>query len=150
MKVKDKNISIDKLKVNHYKLEDIVENEPECLGTYDNFPLKIKKGPYGNYLAFGDQKISLKEWKQDICDLTYNDAIKIIESTISAKNKSIVRNINDEMSIRNGKYGHYIFYQTSSMKKPSFFPLKKCPLSYESCEKNELIEWINNSYLKGK
>ena len=150
LKVKDKNISIDKLKVNHYKLEDIIENEPECLGTYDNFPLKIKKGPYGNYLAFGDQKISLKEWKQDICDLTYNDAIKIIESTISAKNKSIVRNINDEMSIRNGKYGHYIFYQTSSMKKPTFFPLKKCPLSYESCEKNELIEWINNSYLKGK
>jgi DNA topoisomerase-1 len=150
LKVKDKNISIDKLKTNHYKLEDIIENEPECLGTYDNFPLKIKKGPYGNYLAFGDQKISLKEWKQDICDLTYNDAIKIIESTISAKNKSIVRNINDEISIRNGKYGHYIFYQTSSMKKPTFFPLKKCPLSYESCEKNELIEWINNSYLKGK
>ena len=50
------------------------------------------------------------------------------------------------MSIRNGKYGPYIFYKTSSMKNPKFLPLKKCPHEYKTCNNNELLEWINTTY----
>ena len=61
-----------------------------------------------------------------------------------------IRTITSELSIRNGKFGPYIFYKTLSMTKPKFFPLKKCPLKYEQCDETELEEWIQTNYLQGK
>jgi len=46
------------------------------------------------------------------------------------------------LSIRNSKYGPYIFYKTDKMKKPKFFDLKgKDPTS------DDLLEWITRTYL---
>ena len=44
----------------------------------------------------------------------------------------------DEVIMKMGKFGPYIFYKTTSMKKPKFLPLKKCPLKYEDCDENEM------------
>ena len=40
-------------------------------------------------------------------------------------NKNIIREINKDISIRKGKYGNYVFYKTSKMKKPKFIKIKK-------------------------
>ena len=38
---------------------------------------------------------------------------------------NILLKINEELSIRSGKYGDYIFYMRENMKKPRFLNLKK-------------------------
>ena len=56
------------------------------------------------------------------------------------------RIINQNLSIRVGKYGPYIFYKTPAMKKPVFHPMKKFPLKYTDCDVQLLLNWINNTY----
>ena len=58
----------------------------------------------------------------------------------------IVRVINDDMSIRNGKYGNYIFYKTQKMKKPAFHSLSGFELNSEKCNIEDLKIWLNNTY----
>lgn len=147
LKVKDK-LDIEKLRNKEYDLDTILEKEPTSLGIYENHPIFVKKGRYGYYLSWNEQTYNLKTWTASIDYFSYQDALEIIQS--STKDKNIVRKIDNEISIRNGKFGPYIFYKTLSMKKPKFFPLKKCPIQYEECDENELKEWIRTTYLEGK
>ena len=54
----------------------------------------------------------------------------------------IVRVINDDMSIRNGKYGNYIFYKTMKMKKPKFISLKDFKYNIHTCSDSEFISLV--------
>ena len=63
----------------------------------------------------------------------------------------MIRQINEHTSIRNGKYGDYIFYKTPSMKKPKFLKLtdfikENGANSHKKCDVNILNEWINDTY----
>ena len=64
--------------------------------------------------------------------------------------ESVLRVLSDDLSIRNGKYGPYVFYKTKQMRKPQFLKLKGYNLDegddYESCEGDKLIEWIEETY----
>ena len=93
--------------------------------------------------------MSIKEWKKPLDQLDYKTVLQFIEKN-EKKEPNMLRILNNDMSIRNGKFGPYIFYKTNIMKKPKFFPLKKCPHKYEECDKDELYEWINKTYLEGK
>jgi DNA topoisomerase-1 len=55
---------------------------------------------------------------------------------------NIVRIINDDISIRKGKYGDYIFYKTCKMKKPKFISMKTFQLDYYRCQLNDIISWV--------
>ena len=63
---------------------------------------------------------------------------------------SIIRELSDDLSIRNGKYGTYIFYKSKTMKKPQFLKLNGFRLEegedYESCDFERLITWISEQY----
>ena len=54
------------------------------------------------------------------------------------------------MSIRNGKYGPYIFYKTKHMKRPQFLKLKGFKLDdgedYDTCDIEKLTTWIEETY----
>lgn len=58
-------------------------------------------------------------------------------------NSSIILEVNDDISIRKGKFGPYIFYKKESMKKPRFLKLKK---TWKQYNKNELLDWIIEEY----
>ena len=58
----------------------------------------------------------------------------------------MVRILDENISIRNGKYGDYIFYKTSKMKSPKFLKLKSFKEDYKTCELNVLIDWIKETY----
>ena len=62
----------------------------------------------------------------------------------------MLRILNKILSVRNGKFGPYIFLQNKHYEKTEIFPLKKCPHEYKTCDKIELFEWINKTYLEGK
>lgn len=63
-----------------------------------------------------------------------------------AKEKSLLRNLRPDLSIRKGKYGPYIFHKTTEMETPKFYPIKQLKNKWESMDNLELIAAIENTY----
>lgn len=143
-----KDVCPFKLKNNEYALEDIVEVKLDnnLLGKYNSENIYVKEGKYGKYLAWGKNTKSLEGINCELCEENIKQIIEFIEK--KTENKNVVREIDDNVSIRNGKYGMYIFYKTSKMKKPTFLKLYGCPFidSIKVCDKNELKIWIQEKY----
>lgn len=60
--------------------------------------------------------------------------------------KNVLRIINSDLSIRRGKFGAYIFYQSLDMNKPEFFSLTKFKKGFATCDLTELLDWIKETY----
>ena len=141
-----KDIDMTKLENNEYSLEELVEpqNTNKVVGKYKNDNVIIKKGKYGNYIEWGTNKKSLNGIEKDIDEITMDDIISIIEDKINM-NTSIIRSINKEISIRNGKYGHYIYYKTTKMTKPKFIKLNGFKGNYNTCAKEEIEKYVSKN-----
>ena len=144
-----KDLDINKLKKNEYTLKDIVDNSSysgKLLGKYQNHDMFLKKGKFGLYVEWGDNKKSLTYLDKNELEITLEDIISFIKKPAS----SIIRELSDDLSIRNGKYGPYIFYKSKIMKKPQFLKLNGFKLDegedYESCDFERLITWISEQY----
>tara|TARA_B100000497_G_C7582467_1_gene350598 strand:- start:38 stop:994 length:957 start_codon:yes stop_codon:yes gene_type:complete len=139
--VKD-NIDLEKLKDGKYKLNDI-ENKEQIIGIYKNENIIVKNGQYGYYAKCGNKNVSLQ------CKDT---PIEEIISLLNAEKKtSIIRKITEEISIREGKYGDYIFYKKKNSKKPLFLPLNEFikiygEKSYLNCDMKKLKKWLLEMY----
>ena len=140
-----KDIDLDKLRNGEYLLEDIVEdnNLNKKLGLYKDKEVFLKKGQYGLYIVWGDNKKSINEIKIKETDIVLKDVIELIENTI---NTNFVREITEDLSIRKGKYGDYIFYKTKKMAKPKFLKLNAFKDDYKKCDINTIKDWINKTY----
>ena len=88
-------------------------------------------------------------------DLIYTPVHKTIEESIDAstpvvcqetENKKIIRILNENLSIRVGKFGAYIYYKTAEMTKPSFYNLNKFKQSYKFSTEEVLLKWIKDTY----
>jgi len=97
----------------------------------------LKKGKFGLYLTWGENKKSIQS-NIDEENFTIDNAIQIIEKL----NENIIREINNDSSIRNGKYGPYLYYKTASMNKPKFIKLKDFKNDYKTCDLKILEEYI--------
>ena len=115
---------MEALKRGELRLEDIVEVKESVgreLGEYQGELLYLKKGKFGLYVEWGKEKRSLKSLENvSECDITY----ELVMNTILAVNKSIIREITKDMTIRNGKYGAYIYYKAENMKTVSYTHLR--------------------------
>ena len=60
--------------------------------------------------------------------------------------KNMLRRINDDISIRKGKFGPYIYYKSSSMGSPQFFKLKGFTKGFQTCDLDEIRTWIRETY----
>jgi DNA topoisomerase-1 len=146
---------------------DETENKPinetktlnKKLGKYNNENLVLKKGKYGLYVIWGENKKSLSGIDKDENEITFDDVITFINRPIininqydnsnqnsANPNSNIVRYLNCELSIRKGKFGDYIFYKTKAMKTPKFFNLSKYKGNYKNDTNTELINWIKSTY----
>ena len=141
---------------------------------YDGHDLQIKKGKYGLYVEWGQNKKSLSCFgNRPIENIEYEDVVRILDqipkdanntgvnsgsgigndSTMNNNynnnnynNTNIVRHLNDNISIRTGKFGDYIFYKNPLMKKPEFFKLKGFKHDYKNCKTSDIMEWINDNH----
>ena len=66
------------------------------------------------------------------------DDVKDILDGKAVTQSNIVKQLNNTMSIRKGKYGHYVFYKTDKMKKPKFISMKGCKVG------DITVEWVNS------
>tara|TARA_B100001059_G_C17828491_1_gene583044 strand:- start:1060 stop:3399 length:2340 start_codon:yes stop_codon:yes gene_type:complete len=119
------NIDIEKLKNGEYTLKEIVyvENiKNNNLGKIDGKDVILKKGKFGLYVSYDSKNISLKKINKHESKITLEDVKAIIKNNSASKN--VLKTLNEAASIRQGKWGPYVFYKTDKMKKPRFIPIK--------------------------
>ena len=154
-----KDIDLQKLERGEYKLEDIIEQAKinnMNIGKYQGLDLLLKKGKFGLYVQWGENTKSLSCFgNRPMENVTFQDVLEVIEKDKEkdadpTKSKSftanIIRKLNDNISIRNGKFGDYIFYKTSKMTKPQFLKLGGFKEDYKVCNKTMILEWIQSEH----
>ncbi len=160
----DVKIDLEKLQKGKYTADDLIEITNDCLGKYNDQYIYIKTGQYGPYVKWGDQTESIKTMQKPLNEITLAEIIQFINNkrtfhqsneledtypnkTISLpKNKSILRVLTTDLSIRKGKFGAYIFYQRSDMKNPEFYSMKNFNKGFLACDKQLLMDWIIDTY----
>ena len=160
----DIKIDINKLKKGEYKLSELVcENKltGKMLGVYKDHEVILKNGKYGLYVEWGDLKKSIKMESMKLGktedEITLDDILSLLENTTDTKSgliqsssgliqSSIVRVINDSLSIRSGKFGDYIFYKKSTMKQPKFLKLAGFEGNYKDGDLSVLKKWMKENY----
>jgi DNA topoisomerase-1 len=110
-------------------------------GYYHSSPIIIKDGRHGYYMEYKDRTTSLKEFgkidlvpswikEQTVPPEHFSELIQFLENT------PILVDIDENWSLRKGKYGPYLYYKTSKMKKPKFY-------SYpNSTDKSDILSYI--------
>jgi DNA topoisomerase-1 len=164
-----KDLDLEKLKNGEYKLKDIVETNAAAsngkkLGEYEGDELFLKNGKYGIYVTWGEKSKNLKDINKPENEITLDDVVEYFAKTTSSgstksfkksettsdasseKTSSIIRVLNENLSIRNGKYGDYIYYKTKAMIKPKFLDLKKYDDDYRDGDIRKLLKWITLRY----
>ena len=149
---KDLTLDMDALEAGKYTLDDLVEVSGRELGKYSGRTVTLKTGKYGPYVELEAHdsaqevtRISLKEVKKPFDQIVYADVLPVIEADL-APSRTILRKLTPDLSIRNGKFGPYIFYKTEKMAKPRFFDLRNFENGFGVCEKEELIAWIRKTH----
>ena len=143
------DIDFDKLREGNYTIDEILEQKPngKKIGTLKEKDVILKTGKYGVYFEYDGANISASSINKEFDNITITD----FNNLSNVKKKVVIRQINEHTSIRNGKYGDYIFYKTPSMKKPKFLKLtdfikENGANSHKKCDVNILNEWINDTY----
>ena len=145
---KDMKIDFDKLKNREYTVDELYEIKNDCLGKYEGEDMFIKNGKYGLYVEWGDKRESIKQIEKPMDEITLQDVIDYLGTDKTQTNKSLLRILTPELSIRKGKgkLGNYVYYKREDMAKPAFYNLKKFPEGYISCDPKVLIDWLNETY----
>jgi len=148
-------MDLDKLKQGVYSLDELALYKQSFLGMYQDAPIFIRKGPYGFYLEWRDHKKTLSKREEDeIAVIDVSSAIAHVDPSVvdesSSNNSKILRILNDEMSVRQGKFGNYIYYKSPTMKTPKFINIKKFDQDCLSCDPLVLIEWATTHQLGTK
>ena len=141
------DVDFDKIKNKEYTLDQLLlENNDINLGTYSEQDIIIKTGKFGPYFIFDNKNISLNKINKPIDKITIIDCINLLTES---KN-NILKEFSNNLSIRNGNYGHFIFYKTDKMKKPSFISLKNFNGDYLTCDESLIEEYIQQEINKPK
>jgi len=143
---KDLKIDLEKLKNGDYSLDDVVEIKNNCLGKYENENLFIKTGKFGPYVEWGSNRHSIKEIDKPLINITMEDVISFLSNLTAKQDKNVLRILNENMSVRKGKFGAYVFYKKKDMAKPEFLNIKKFNEGFLTCHAETLISWLNNTY----
>ena len=135
---------------------DKKSTDEHTLGTYCGFNILLKNGRFGKYIIWGKDGIHRRSIETthlqnkdfssislyEVIRFIENDSLDDIDASKSNSESGIVRVINDDVSIRSGKYGNYIFYKTAQMKKPKFISLKNFEKNIYTCSDSEFLSLL--------
>jgi DNA topoisomerase-1 len=148
-----KDLDIKQLENNlNIQLADIIDPSENMgsIGKYRGVDLFIKKGKYGLYAQWGQEKVALKEFgNRPIDNITYLEVLKVLDrDTVLDPTKPVglVRELTPNLNIRSGKYGDYIFYKKPRSKNPQFLKLNGFNDDYKKCNKELILNWIRQTY----
>jgi DNA topoisomerase-1 len=149
-----KYIELKKLQDGLYTLEDIIDEETDDkkpkkiteikLGEYNNSPVFLKKGKFGLYISWDKTKTrNLNELgNRPIESITFEEIEKYL-----SEDTGIIRTVSNNIIIRKGVKGDYIFFKTPRSKKASFFSLNNFKEGdYKICDIDILKSWIKETH----
>lgn len=84
---------------------------PLVLGEYQHKKVEVKNGPHGLYATHNSKNYNLSSLKES--EINLEKVIKII----SQQDSNVLRQFNDQISIRKGPYGNYIASLENGKKK---------------------------------
>jgi DNA topoisomerase-1 len=162
------NLSLDALKEGKYRLDDLILYPRSHLGTYQDQDVKLCTGPYGVYIAWGETKKTIGTLEESEAFFSRRQgagvgfdldaAVAILENRPShpdggpaegdggegmggGSDAKILRVLSDDLSVRTGKYGVYVFYKTSEMSRPKFIHLRGFKEDPGTCDADTLMSW---------
>jgi len=145
-----KDIDFEDLKSGKYELSDLLAIPSENLGKFKDLDVLLKTGKYGAYVLIGDKTHSIKDIGIALDKILISDVISFLKLDEEKERKpgtsNTLRILTQNLSIRKGQYGPYIFYKTDVMKSPVFFNIKKFNKDPIACEQIELMNWIKATY----
>ena len=142
-----KGIDPEKIRTKEYGLADIVETGKmflgRSLGTFKNQEVILKKGKYGLFIHWNEKNYSIRFLKKAEQYIKLEDVLDILLGKKSG-NPNVLKIVTENLSIRKGKYGPYIFYKTDTMKKPRFMKLKE--LDWKKLSTAAILTWVRKEY----
>jgi len=144
---KEMSINLEVLKTGGYSADDLIEIKNGLLGQYEGADVYLKSGKFGPYVECGDKRESVKSLEKPLDQIVLEDVLPLLQGE-EKQDKNILRKITDDMSVRRGKFGNYVFYKTAQMAKPEFINIKKfkeCPIT---CAPELLIKWTTENRKK--
>ena len=142
-----KGIDLTKLREGGYRLEEVVESKSfgRELGEYKGGKVMLKKGKYGLYVSCNGKNYSVKHLKKKMERVELADVTPVLSGERSG-NPNVLRMLREDLSVRKGKWGPYLFYKNAAMKKPKFLKLKGFDLNPIQCPKEDLLAWVKEIY----
>ena len=152
-----KNIDLAKLERGEYSIADIIKcdntNNSITLGKYNGDDLILKRGKFGLYVSWLTQTKSLALFgNRPIENIGLDEVLEILKKdelgleSSTPVNTNIIRNVTDNISIRKGPKGNYIFFKTTKMKRPQFFKLDGFTEDIHQCDSAIFKKWIFDTY----
>ena len=99
------------------------QNNNRELGEHNGSEVVLKNGKFGMYVTIDGKNTSVKYINKDMDDITLEDVAEYINKKGKTET-NIIKRLNDDMSIRKGRYGSYVYYKTNSMNRPKFISMK--------------------------
>jgi DNA topoisomerase-1 len=117
-------------------------------GKWKGHVIVIKDGPHGYYIEYKSGCTSLNQFEsqekitQWISEQVVSESdLKLLHEYYESRESNIVLELNENWSVRKGPHGRYLYYKTTKMKKPRFYPL---PI--ENNDKAEIEKYILNKF----
>lgn len=140
------NIDLKKLEENKYSLEELVEIKSIHLGQYDGKDIYLKTGKFGPYVEWGEKKESIKTINKESSEITLKDIDVFLSTKTEKVDKNVLRTLTNNMSVRKGKFGPYVYYKRNDMNKPDFLSIKTFNQGFFTCEIQTLVKWVCEKY----
>ena len=158
--VKDIQLNLDKLSRNEYIIDDLLEMKQIILGKHEDNDVILKNGKYGPYIEWtildkGTEimRTSVKHIQKPFHLIELGDVLSLIvkngddaRAPPNAPNKAVIRIIDENTSIRKGKFGAYVYYKTEHMKSPQFFNMSKFKKGYAVCDLQDIKDWLKDTH----
>lgn len=142
---RDVVLNVDKLKSGDYTVGELEQVKERILGEWEGHELTIINGRFGIFAKWGSDKKGISAIKKPYMEITIDD-VKPLLVTTKTTDSNILRILNNELSVRTGKYGPYVYYKRDNMAKPEFYNIKKFKESFTYCKEETLIKWIIDTY----
>ena len=106
---------------------------PLVLGDYQHKKVEVKNGPHGLYATHNSKNYNLSSLKE--AEISLEQVIKVIRQ----QDSNVIRQVNDQISIRKGPYGNYIASLENGKKKNIPFGKSMDPQKITLGEINKMI-----------
>ena len=119
-------------------------------GTYNKNAVVLKDGPYGFYIEYKKESISLQKFKpaEIINEWIVNQTLpnNVLNEIIDYINNKKGYIISSNISIRYGPKGFYIFYKKANMKKPKFYDCSDILELINQKDTDKIVTYIEKKY----